>query len=134
MFVVSKDLITEFVYKLIKAEVHLSTDNLIFTITIIDWLKKKLFTCISIFDQNHELFPFPYLCFHLIVEELFMKFSQCIMATVIVQIQGIKDVSENHKKNGVKLHMYLSSSITFSEWESKTKVLSKSIVHHAICY
>lgn len=56
------------------------------------------------------------------------------MAAVIVQIQGIKDISENHKTNGVKLHMYLSSSITFSEWESKTKVLSKSIVYHAICY
>lgn len=63
-----------------------------------------------------------------------MKFGQCIMAAVIVQIQGIKDVSENHKTNGVKLHMHLSSSITFSEWESKTKVLSKSIVYHAICY
>lgn len=56
------------------------------------------------------------------------------MAAVIVQIQGIKDVSENHKTNRVKLHMHLSSSITFSEWESKTKVLSKLIVYHAICY
>lgn len=29
---------------------------------------------------------------------------------------------------------FLSSSITFSEREPKTKVLSKSIVYHAICY
>lgn len=35
-----------------------------------------------------------------------MKFGQCIMAAVIVQIQGIKDVSENHKANGVKLSFF----------------------------
>lgn len=35
-----------------------------------------------------------------------MKFGQCIMAAVIVQIQGIKDVSEIHKRNGVELSFF----------------------------
>lgn len=35
-----------------------------------------------------------------------MKFGQSIMAAVIIQIQGIKDVSEIHKTNGVELSFF----------------------------